>query len=151
CAVVAALALLGPAGAVRADAARARLHRLRQVLDLHAGVVVVELALHVPAVGREHARDAVADDRGAAVAHVQRAGGVGRDVLHAGHAATAADVAAVGGALRMHLAQLARPGVLREAEIEEARAGDLDRGDVAARGDGGGQRLRDRARIAARR
>ena len=148
--VVAAVAILRPAGVVGADAARARLHRLRQVLDLHAGVVVVELALHVPAVGIEHARDAVADHRRAAVADVQRAGGVGRDVFDAGHAARAAGVAAEGFALRVHFAQLALPGFGREAEIEEAGASDLDRCDVAAGGDGFGQRLRDGARVAAR-
>src|SRR3546814_9107693 len=43
-----------------------------KVVDLRAGIVVIELALHRPAVGVEHARDAVADHRGAAVADVQR-------------------------------------------------------------------------------
>src|SRR5690606_29175609 len=104
--VVAAVALLGPAGVVGRQALGARLHRAGEVLDLHAGVVVVELAAHVPAVGVERAGDAVADDRRAAVADVQRAGRVGRDVLDARGAAVAAVVAAVGRAPRMHFAQL---------------------------------------------
>src|SRR5690606_39691906 len=98
-----------------------------EVVDLHAGVVVVGLALGVPAVGLAHAHDAAADRAGTAVAHVQRAGRVGRDVLRARGAPAAAVVAAVGFALRVHLGQLPAPGRGREAEVEEARAGDLHR------------------------
>ena len=147
--VVAAIAVFRPAGVVGLQALGARLRRLRKILDLHAGIVVVELALHVPAVGVEHARDAVADGRGAAVADVQRAGGVGGHVFHAGGATAAAGVAAVGVALGVHPAQLALPGGGRQPEIQEARPGDLDRGDVVVDGQGVDQRLRNRARVAA--
>src|SRR5690606_7302312 len=123
----------------------------RQVVDLHAGVVVVELAAHVPAVGLEHARDAVADRAGAAVAHVQRAGGVGRHVLDARGAAAAAVVAAVGRALGVHLRQLPAPCAGREAEVQEAGAGDLHRGDVVAPRQRVDQRLGQRARVRLRR
>src|SRR5690606_22585172 len=130
--VVAAVAVLGPAGVVGRQSPGARLHRTGKVLDLHAGIVVVVLAPHAPAVGVEHARDAVADHRRAAVADVQRAGGIGRNVFDARGAAAAAVVAAVRRALRVHRAQLALPGAGGEAEVEETRAGDLDRGDVVA-------------------
>src|SRR5690606_13985579 len=93
--VVATVTLLGPAGVVGRQPLGARLHGFGEVLDLHAGVVVVELALDRPAVGVEHARDAVADHRRAAVADVQRAGRVGRDVLDAGGASGAGVAAAV--------------------------------------------------------
>src|SRR5690606_36236871 len=94
--------------------------------------------------------DAVADHRRAAVADVQRAGGIGRDVFDARGAAAAAVVAAVRRALHVHRAQLALPGAGGEAEVEETRAGDLDRGDVVAGRQRVDQRLRQRARVAAR-
>src|SRR5690606_22689748 len=97
-----------------------------QVLDLDAGVVVVELALDLPAVGVEHAGDAVADRGGAAVAHVQRTGRVGRDVLHARGAALAGGVAAVLAAVAQHPRDLALPGTGGEVEVDEAGPGDLD-------------------------
>src|SRR5690606_23911363 len=121
--VVAAVAVLRPAVVAGTDAARPRLDRLRQVLDLDAGVVVVELAPDVPAVGLEHAGDAVADHRRAAVADVQRPRRIGRHVFDAGHAAAAAVVAAVVRAAGVDLAQLALPGLGGEAEVEEAGAG----------------------------
>src|SRR5690606_6024391 len=128
--VVAAVAVLGPAGILRRAAVRARLHRDRQVVYLRAGVVVVVLAGDVPAVGGEHAADAVADDRGAAVADVQRPGRVGRHVLDAGAATAPGGVAPVGLGLGEHIAQLAAPGRLGHVEVDEARSGDLDPGDV---------------------
>ncbi|MDR6139120.1 hypothetical protein QE438_002424 [Pseudoxanthomonas sp. SORGH_AS 997] len=93
--VVAVVGRLGPVGVAGLEAVQARIGGPGQVLDLYAGVVVVELALGVPAVGGQHARQAVADHRGAAVAHVQRAGRIGRDVFHADRAAGAGRVAAV--------------------------------------------------------
>src|SRR5690606_19168820 len=149
--VVAAIAILRPRGIVGGLAQRARLHRLREVVDLRAGVVVVVLAPDAPAVGVEHARDAVADHRGAAVADVQRPGRVGGHVLDAGYAALAGVVAAVVRALREDGAQLALPGAFGQPEVEEARAGDLDRGDRVARRQRRDQRLRQRARVRLRR
>ena len=61
--------------------ARARLHRERELLDLRAGVVVVELARDLVALRLEQRRDRVAERRLAAVADVQRAGRIGRDEL----------------------------------------------------------------------
>src|SRR5690606_36600754 len=148
--VVAVVGLRRPLRVARLEPAQARLHRARQVLDLHAGVVVVELALDLPAVGVEHAGDAVADRRGAAVAHVQRAGRVGRDVFHAGGAALAGGVAAVLGAVAQHAGDLALPRARGQVEVDEARPGDLHPGDVVAGGEGLDQRLGQRARVGAR-
>src|SRR5690606_17190989 len=112
--VVAVVGLGRPGVVARLQAHGARLGGARQVVDLYAGVVVVELAHDGPAVGREHARDAVADRRGAAVADVQRAGRVGRDVFDPDHVAAAAGVVAVAVAGLDHLAHHALPGGGRE-------------------------------------
>src|SRR5262249_36644959 len=93
--VVAAVAGGGPAAIVRVDAAAARLHRQREIVDLRAGIVVVELALDVPAGRRQQAGEAVADRRRTAVADVQRAGRVRRDELDLYLALPARFVAAV--------------------------------------------------------
>ena len=105
---------------------RARLHRDGQVGDLHAGIVVVELAFHVPAAGIEQAAQAVADDGIAAVAHVQRAGRIGGDEFHAHGLAGAVGIAAVGVALGQDAAHFGVIGVGGEEEVDEAGAGDLD-------------------------
>ncbi len=148
--VVATVAVFRPAFAVRGQAERARLHRAGEVLDLHAGVVVVELALHVPAVGIEHARQAVADGGGAAVADVQRAGRIGRHILDTDVVAVATQVAPVIVALLEHAGGFALVRGGCEVEIDEARAGDLHPRDVVAGRQCLHQRLRQRARIGAR-
>ena len=65
-----------PAGVARLQPARARLHREREVVDLRAGVVVVELARHLVAARFEDRGERVADRRLPAVADVQRPGGL---------------------------------------------------------------------------
>ena len=107
----------------------ARLGGNGQVIDLHAGVVVVELALHIPAVGGHDAGDAITDHPGATVAHMQRAGGVGGDIFHAHGFATAAGVAAKRCASGVDVAHLLLPRGGGQVEIDEAGAGDLDLGD----------------------
>src|SRR5690606_29326838 len=108
--VVAVVGLGRPVRVAGLEAPGAGLGGQGEVVDLHAGVVVVVLAPRIPAVGLEHAHDAVADRAGAAVAHVQGAGGIGRDVFDARRAPAAAVVAAVAIALRMNLRQLPAPG-----------------------------------------
>ncbi|MNS90914.1 hypothetical protein D3C72_1249860 [compost metagenome] len=77
--VVAVVGGLGPFGVAGLEAARARLHGIGQGLDLHARVVIVELARHLVTLRVEQRRQGVAQGRLAAVAHVQRTGRVGRD------------------------------------------------------------------------
>ena len=74
-----------------------------QRLDLHAGVVVVKLAVHPPTLGRKQIADGVAQGRLTAVANVQRASGVGRHKLHQKAFAVGALVAKVC-ALAQHFA-----------------------------------------------
>src|SRR5690606_7357447 len=128
--VVAVVGVRWPAVVTGLEALGARLRGNGEVVDLHAGVVVVELASHVPAVGVERACDAVADHPGAAVADVQRTGRVGRHVFHARRASGAAVVAAEGGALGVHGTEAAQPGGRCQPEVQETGAGDLHRSDV---------------------
>ena len=107
---------------------------LGQLVDLHAGVVDVELAGDGVAGPLESAAMRVAQRRAAAVADVQRAGGVGGDELDVDLEAgaprrcgrsrdPAARIAATcGGEL-----------VLGEPEVDEPGPGDLDPGDDARR------------------
>jgi hypothetical protein len=57
----------------------ARPDAVRQMIHLRAGVVVVVLALDLPASLGQHPRQAVADGRVAGVSHVQRPGRIGTD------------------------------------------------------------------------
>jgi hypothetical protein len=121
-----------------------------EVLDLHAGIVVVELALHVPAVGGHHARDAVADHAGAAVADMQRAGRVGRHVFHAHRLAVAAGVAAEAVARRHGCRAPAAARRRRQVDVDEAGPREFDLRDGIRGGQGVDQLLRQRARIGLR-
>jgi len=123
--IVAAVAVLGPGGSAGRLPPAAGLHGAGEVLDLLAGVVVVELARHLPARGPEQAAEAVADGRAAAVAHMQRARGVGRDELHLYLAAVALIALAEALAGAQGLGHHRRAGIGGEEEIDEARAGDL--------------------------
>ena len=58
---------------VAAELRRAVPHACREILDLHAGVVVVELARDIPAGPLEQRRDSVAERGLPAVTDVQRA------------------------------------------------------------------------------
>src|SRR5690606_18125568 len=124
--VVALVAVGRVVGRIRRDAARARLHADREVVDLVAGVVVVELAGDLVAAGVVEAADRVAQRGLARVAHVQRAGGIGRDELDHDLFAVAR-AAAVGPALFADGRQHGLTGARRDAEIDEAGPGDLGR------------------------
>src|SRR5690606_39536584 len=78
---LAVVAALGDYHRVAGELLQAGLHGEREVRDLHAGVVVVELALHLPALRGEQRGDRVAERGLAAVAYVQRARGIRRDEL----------------------------------------------------------------------
>jgi hypothetical protein len=87
----------------------------------------------------------------AAVAHVHGTGGICRDELEH-HLSTCADVAApVGRALGRHIPKRREPRVLHHAEIDEPGAGDFGTGDQRIGGQRGHQRLRQIARVLARR
>ena len=119
--VVAVVGRLRPAGIARLEALQPCLGGGGQRGDLHPGVVVIKLARDRPALGVEQVADGVAQRALAAVAHVQRAGRVGRDELHH-HLAAMQRAAPVGLTHLQHLGHggLARHGL--EPQVDEARA-----------------------------
>ncbi len=123
--VFAAVAVLGPAGLARLHAARARLHREREVVDLRAGVVVVELARDRVALRFEERGERIAERGLATMAHVQRAGGVRRDELDHHLLRIEGLAPAVRGAFREHARHGFLPGLWGEAKVDEARARNL--------------------------
>ncbi len=129
--VLAVVGRLGPAGVAGLQAAQSRLHRGAERGDLHAGVVVVELARHRPALRLQQVADAVAERGVAAVAHVQRAGRVGRHELHhhALRRAAARWPNASAAASTSRTTRCLRFG--RQPQVDEAGAGDLERLDPA--------------------
>ena len=138
--------LLGSKRGVQVELALSRLKALRPQLggigqrgNLHTRVVVIELARHVPALRGVQVAHRVAQRRLSAVAHVKRAGGVGRDKFD--H-----ELAAVGrlhakaGAACQHLADDLLLGLGLEFDVDEAGPGDIDGLDPALVGRGGQQR-----------
>jgi len=95
------------------------------VLDLGAGVVVVELAGDAPAGALEQRRDGVAQTRLAPVPHVERAGRVRRDELHVGAPARTLCRAAPGIAAREDGAHHRGDRGVGQEEVDEAGARDL--------------------------
>ena len=132
--VLAVIAALGHRHVDAAELPHARLHAQREIHDLRAGVVVVELARHAPAGRAEQRRDRVAERGLAAVTDVQRAGRIRRDELDVHRAALPRVRAAV---RRRRPAISARSPSANtsggDAKVDEARAGDLRRADAGAR------------------
>jgi hypothetical protein len=123
------LAVVGgfrPVGVARLQALAAGTAWTGQGADLHAGVVVIELAQHLGALALQQVADAVAQRRVAAVAHVQRAGGVGGDELHH-HLASAGGWRPKRSARGQHLGHHGLFGGSGQAQVDEARAGDFQR------------------------
>ena len=134
------------------DGAHLRLRALGEIGDLRAGVVVVELAIDVPAGDLEQRTDGVAEGGLTAVTDVQRAGGIGRHELH-DHARAMPDVEPSEGVGRLENGEQSprlKTGI--EPEVEKARAGDFRGGHPDAglvhRGD---ERFGDVARLLAER
>jgi len=129
--VVTVVSRLGPARVAGLEALGACLRAGGQRVDLHTRVVVVKLAVNVPALGRKQVADRVAERRLPAVAHVQRPGRVGRDKLdhHAARLVHRLDAVLPG--RRQHLAHGFLLGRRLEPEVDEARPGDFHRIDPA--------------------
>ena len=98
-----------------------------ELLDLVAGVVDVELAPDIVARAVQDTRQRVAQDAAAGVAHVHGAGGIGGDKLHHQLFAAALVHAAVVCALGIDAGEHVGIPAGREAEVDEAGAGHLDR------------------------
>ena len=125
--VVAVVGGFGPGSVAGLDALGTQLGAGGQRADLHTRVVVIELAVHRPALGGEEVADRVAERRLAAVAHMQRTGRVGRHELH--HQALAVGrLFAKTGAGAQHLAHDLLLGRRLQADVDEARPGDVNVG-----------------------
>ena len=123
----------------------------REDVDLPARIVDVVLAIERVPGGLEQVAQRRAVGRAAAVAHVHGARGIRRDELDH-HLAAGAHVAApVSRAQCRHALERREPRVLRQAEIDEAGAGDLCARDQRAFRQRGHQRLRQFAWVLARR
>ena len=149
--VGAAIAALGKARIVGVDAARPGLYREREIGDLDTRIVVIELALNLPAAGLEQRGDRIAQRSLSAMTDMQRPGGVGRHELDQDLAARAKLVAPEAIALREDHAEHFALGAGGQTQIDEARTGDLGRFDQLSRTGGLhqiNQRLRNRTRVA---
>ena len=120
--------------------------QVSMVLDMGAGIVVVELAVDVHALVGEQRRNGIADRRAPTVADVQRAGGICRHEFN--HRPTGQDAcgAAVALALFEDAGDDRLPRRRRKKDVDEAGTGDLDpiepgRGRERRR-DGGGELAR---------
>ena len=91
---------------------------------MHAGVVVIKLAVHIPALAGVEIANGVPQRRLAGVAHVQGAGGVGRDKFHQ-QALAFGRLLAKRAACGQHFAQHLLFGRRFEADIDKAWPGDL--------------------------
>ena len=119
----------------------------RQDVHLPPGVVDVVLAGHVEAGELEHVGERGAVGGAAAVADVERAGGVGRDELDL-HLDAALLAAAEGLALVEHALHDGRLGVGGQREVDEAGAGHLGLGHQGRGRQLGQQQARQFARVA---
>ena len=128
--VVAFVAIVGEAQGHARQFVVAHPHRHREDVHLPAGVVDVVLALHGVAGGLEQGRDGGAVGRAAAVADVQRAVRVGRDEFDRHRFQRARFAAPISLALVEHAADRRQAAALRDMEVKEARAGDVDLGHV---------------------
>ena len=90
----------------------AGLHGNREIVNLNAGVVVVELAHHAVALRGHDAGEHVAQSPLTSVPQMQRAGGVGRDVLEKHALAFKSFASAVSGTLAQHIANGTHLGFL---------------------------------------
>ena len=112
-------------GLARFDALGTQLGAVRQGGDLHARVVVIELAVHIPALGPEQIADGVAQRRLAAMTHMQRPGRIRRDKLHQ-HTPTVRRPIAKPVALRQHLVHDLLLGLGLEPDVQKPRPRNLD-------------------------
>ena len=124
--VLAVVAVFGKRRLLAQQFLGARTHRDREILDLLARIVVIELARHRKALRREQAADRIAQRRLPAMADVQRTGRVGgHEFDHHRFAQVRARQAE-----RVELGEHPRDNRLprrrRQHDVDEARAGDVD-------------------------
>ena len=108
----------------------AQMDRPRERIDLPASIVDVIFARHVESGVGEQRRQRIADHRPAAMPHVHRPGRVGRDIFDVDRLARPHRRAAIVGAVGEDRAEFGLPDARIEADVEEARPGDLGARDV---------------------
>ena len=123
--VLAVVGRFRPARVARLQALQAALRRRGQGADLHTGVVVIELAVHRPALRGKQVADGIAQGSLTAMTHMQRPCRVGRHKLHH-HALAIGRLPAKGLACMEHLADHLLPGRRQQADVQEARASNFD-------------------------
>ena len=147
--VVAAIAVCRPVGIIRLHALAAGLYRQGEVVDLLAGVVVIEFTGHRPAGRLQQAADTVAHRRAASVAHVQGPRGVGGDVFYLHPAALACVAATIGGFLFQDLPDYALAAGLGKEKIDESGTGNVGAGQESGRRQRRADQLGELARVLA--
>ena len=105
-------------------------HAHRQDVHLPASVIDVVLALHLVPGRFQQVGDRRAVGRAAAVADMERAVRIGRHELHRHRVARPWRLPAILRALLEHAAHRCQAAGLRNLEIDKARAGDLDPGNM---------------------
>ena len=125
--VFAAVSAFGKRDDLALQLFRARLNRKRQRCDLHAGVVVIELARDAPALRGQQVGQRIAERGLPGVAEVKRSGRIGGYELdhHLLASVRVADAEAVG--LLQHVAHDLLPRSRCESQVDESGAGDFDR------------------------
>ena len=128
----------GPSGIAGLDALRPHVRALGQGANLHARVVVIKLSVDLLALCGQQVANGVAQSRLAAVAHMQRARGVGRDEFDQ-------HFVGLGGLLAKALCRLQHFvhhglfGGVFQTDVDEARPGDFDGINPAQKSRGGQQ------------
>ncbi len=120
--------------------------------DIHlpARIIDVVFTVHVETHGTQQVRHRGAIGGAAAVAHVQRAGGIGGHEFHLHRLAPAQLTATVVGTAFEDLSHHAMPGIAAEVEVDETGTGDFHLADLCHLRQCGHQGLGDVARLAPR-
>ena len=124
--VLAVVGLLGPLRVAGLEALGPQLGAGGQGADLHARVVVIELAVHRPALRLVQVADGIPQRRLAAVAHVQRTGRVGRHKFHQ-QALAVRGLGAKLGTLRQHVPHHRLFGRGMQPDVDKARPSNVQR------------------------
>ena len=124
--VVAVVGVFGPIGVARLYAFGTALRRKGQGLDLHPRVVVIKLAVHMPALGRKQVANRIPQSSLAPMAHMQRTGRVGRHKLHQQALAVQRLLLAVEMPCFQNLTHHLLLGLGGEPQIEKTRPSDFD-------------------------
>ncbi len=127
--VLAVITTLGNREGLAGSLSNSSLDAEREVRNLRAGIVVVELAADAVAGPLEQRRNGVAQGSLAAMPHVQGTSGIGRDELNVDPDATSVVGPAIVCALRQDAAVHRGKLITGQPEVYETRPGDLGSGN----------------------